>query len=668
MALRRKRNDKPPKEAELSQPLQDRIFRGRQHLNVLAPYRDLSYEFYRGNHYAYVDEQNLLQTQATLTSVRGQGKPRWRARQKVNLIMDAVLRLAALSTQRVPGYGVVPSTSDPDDISAAHLAEKVAMFGHDRWRIRRAAYDAVLHAVIGGEAFAWPYFDTSIGPFITGEGIGEGDVRIGLFSANECYWEPGLRFHQSPWHVVEQARTVETVEQMPNFLGGTLTADADSRQLSHSARGRDASDKRGLILVSEYLERPTPNNPQGRWIVMANNRRVVPDRPYPGDGQEPILRKLSYAPDPDNDRDPSLVAQALDAQRTRNDTRNKQVEWKNLALMPQWAAAPGAMRKQTRTDEPGKVYEIPQPDQNLQVLDPPAVPRELFEMEDRATADIGRLFASQDIPSQVESGKAVEALLESDKSRNAAFIVELAEWYSQIMHDSLVLVQNHYTEPRLIQVKGDFGWESIDAFRGSQLRNQVDVKVYPDSIQPQTKTEIEQRVMNYAQLGWVGSEDAMTAIETGTTERVLRSLAQDEARVGRIIQRIKEGPDSLFNMPMLPTGRMIPSPDGQVSGQPEMVPGWMPRYSDNLQVFRVTFEDWMKTEEFERLDPQMQVAAAQIYAGVLELEAQKMQEKANAQAQMAEGMGMENAARPQGAKPLPSMASAGGDQNKQETS
>ena len=654
----------PKKKGAISKEINDRIERGRERLRSVATDRDVAHEFYRGNHYAYADENNVLQVQATVTSVRGTGKPRWRARQKRNLIFDAVLYETSAATQRVPNYQVVPSTEDPEDRSAAQLAEKVAVYGHGKWGIRKAAADAVHHAVVAGEAFAWPYFDNTIGPFIDdGEGgrVGQGDVRIRIFGANECYWEPGVRFEDSPWHCVEQARPAAAVEAMDGFMlsPGTLSADADTRQIKRENKGK-------LVLVTDYLERPSTKNPEGTWITMANNKRIVPDRPYPCEGSEPVLRKLSYAPDPDSDRDLGLVPQLVDAMRSKNDAENKLIEWKNLCLLPRIVVTPGLMKKQRWTDEPGKVYEIPQPEQNFKVVDTPVVPRELFEIADRAAADIGRIAAQNDIPTQVESGKGVQALLEMDASRRAAFVTELAEWYSNVMHDCLYLVQRHYTEDRILHIKGDFGWESISDFQGSSLKDQIDVRVFPDSIEPRTRQAVEQRVMNFVQMGWLGPEQAMTAIESGTTDALMSRLMRDEARAHRIVQRLKAGPEALGAMPEIPTGRMVPITDefgmpitdetGNGQTQMEMAPAWMPRHSDNLAVFRVVFEDWMKTEEFEALTPEIQEAAANVYAGILELEAQKEQEAQMAQMAQAEQMGMDNAARPQdGNKPNPSM-------------
>lgn len=642
---------------KMPKDVEQHIEQGRREHERRAIYHDEEWEFYRGNHYAYVDDRNRLRWLPTVTSPDGTGKPPWKARTRRNMIFDGILRITSLTTERRPDYGVIPTSPDPDRVSAARLSEKVLTWGYDRWEIGRIRQLAVLHALVASEAFAWPYFDNTIGPLLETEGglVAEGDIRIRLYGASECYWEPGLPFEDSPWHVVEQAREIKQVESMGGYLGGKLSPDASARNLSHS--GREEATKPNLVLVQDYLERPSGAFPQGRWFTIANRRVIADHGAYPSeDGRNaPVLRRLIYAPDPDSDRAISLVRQVIDPQRTHNDAVNKQIEWKNHSLQPRVAATPGVLGKQRWTDEPGKVFEVVQPNENLKVIDVPNVPEALFRMAQDAREDIGRLLATTELPQGVESGQAIEARMENDRPRTSLFTENLARFDSQIGHDCLALVQKHYTEDRLIQVKGDFSWESIPDFRGVKLRDQIDVRVSPDSIEPKTRSALERRVMQYAELGWVGPEDAMTAIETGTSERVLRSLAQDEARIGRIIQRIKEGPDVLFAMPNLPTGRMLPPTPENPQGEPEFVPGWMPRPTDNLAVWRVTLSDWMKTEEFEELPPEMQNAAAQIYAGVLELEAQEQQRMMEAQAAQAEDLGMRNASKPQEGKRSPSL-------------
>lgn len=630
---------------------QERIARGRERLMQVAPYRNEALEMWRGNQYHYVDQKGTLQQQfGGGSGIRAAGKPSWRVREAHNLLVDVVAHEVSAASSVMPPYEVVPTTGDPEDASAAKVSERVARFGYEKWGLRDAIVKAVTHAVVADEAFAWVYWDSSIGPYIKDAGVGIGDVRVEIYSGNQVFWEPGQRFERSDWHAIDIAMTPEAAKRLDGYVGGELLPDADA--LSQTMRGQ-GSPQRKMVLVTYYLERPTPENPKGRWLTIANERQICPEKPYPGDGEKPCLHKLTYFVDPDSDRDMGLVRHLLTGQRTFNDAANKIAEWKNLHLMGgRLFVTPGLLQKQQITDEPGAVYQIPQPNENVKVWEAPPVPQELFQIKADAQNEIARIAAQNDIPSQVESGKAIVPLLERDLGRRKGFFINLAEFQSGIMSDCLYYVQQKYDENRTLHIKGDFGWESLKDFQGAHLRDQRDVRVNPAALEPLTRQNIEQRVMAFADRMWISPEEAMHAISSGTAEQLLSRVERSEARVWRVLRRVKEGPQSLFNMP----NRIAPDPNTGLSTQ---VPGWMPLPWDNLRVWRATFEDWFQTEEAELLPVEMQEAANLVYSQVLMLEAQEQMKQAMAQQMMASDQGMSNAARPQGASPSPDMPQLG---------
>lgn len=654
------KDDRSAKSAvvEIPPDVKESVARGQERLAQIAPARNEALEMWRGNQYWYVDEKGVLQQQyGGPSGVKAAGKPSWRVREAHNLLIDVVAHEVSAATQRVPSFDVVPSTGDPEDASAASVAAQVALYGYDKWKLRDATVKAVTHAVVADEAFAWVYWDPTIGPYIEGENIGVGDVRVEIYSGNQVYWEPGQRFERSDWHAIDMCMTPAAVRRMEGFDGGELTCDADSLSKTGKGQGR-----RHQVLVSYFLERPSPTRPAGRWLTLANDRQICPERPYPGDGAEPCLRKLAYIIDPDSDRDMGLVRHLVTGQRTHNDAKNKQAEWKNLHLMGgRIFVTPGLLQKQRITDEPGAVYEIPQPNENIKIWEAPGVPPELFQMADDAKAEVASIAAQNDVPSGVEAGKAIQALIERDQARRQSFIANLAEWISGVVSDGLALVQERYTERRTLHIKGDFGWDSLQDFLGSNLRGQGDVRVFPSSIEPLTRQAVEQRVMVFADRQWISPETAMHAINAGTAENLIRRVELAEARVQRIIRRIKEGPEALMSMPP-----RIPPPNTNAPPQwllPNgMVPGWMPQPWDNLRVWRDTFESFFQTETAEMLPMEIQEVANLVYRAVLELEAQEQMQQAMAQQQMAQGLGMGNAAKPQGPSPMPdqSALTAGG--------
>jgi hypothetical protein len=80
----------------------------------------------------------------------------------------------------------------------------------------------------------------------------------------------------------------------------------------------------------------------------------------------------------------------------------------------------------------------------------------------------------------------------------------------------------------------------------------------------------------------------------------------------------------------------------------------MPRPFDKVGVQKEFFENWMKTMDWDRLDPSMQHAALIYYQALLDIEQRQAFQAAQQQQMMAQQLGEANAAKPQGAPMLPS--------------
>ena len=109
----------------------DEARKGAQEVNAC-------WEFFRGNEYAYVSQENMLTTLSTQVGLNS-GKPSHRVRLQSGELVNVVERETSIAVQRVPSYEVTPSTRDPEDVNAARLAEKAALYGYGKWGIRDAA-------------------------------------------------------------------------------------------------------------------------------------------------------------------------------------------------------------------------------------------------------------------------------------------------------------------------------------------------------------------------------------------------------------------------------------------------------------------------------------------------------------------------------------------------
>jgi hypothetical protein len=640
--------------ADVAQKMQ----RGRQAMRKNSVQRRLNYKFWRGDPYWYVNAKNLLVNQSTVSWLLGGDKPSHRIRNKYPFIAMIVAAKVSASTQRIPGYEIIPSTVEPEDAQAAALAEKVALWGYDEWGVRRTTTQAFTHAFVGGEGFVYPYFDNTIGPYIqvqnpdTGEieTVGQGEVATKILSANEVYWEPGVDFEKSRWYCIEQARPLEEVRAMPGFYGGELSADAtDSDAPSDAAKGN-------LVLVSEYFERPSAKRPKGQWIVMANKRQIVPVEDYPcqdhqGEvADEPVLIRISYTVEVD-DRDRSLVEQLIDLERTIHDCWNKLLEWKNRCLNPQMTAPRGSNMAR-RDDTPAATWHYtPVGGLKPEWERPPQIPRELFELLDKAIEHMRAIAADVDVqPDPNLAARTAIQAVEQNQQRWQSFLGDAAQFHSRLMRRYLNLVQRHYSEPRLIKIQGLFGPDLTPGFLGADLLGQADVRVNPDSLQAKSRKAVIDETLLFADRQWITPQAAMASIQGGVAEKLGQEYAFHVARAWYIIQTIKRGEQELFKIRPRPPfpGEVGPGVD---PNQP--IPGWMPRPFDNVDIHRQVFEMWMLTTDWDRLPDPMRHCALLYYQAVLDIQQKRQLDAQVQQQQMAEALGQANAAKPQQASPMP---------------
>jgi hypothetical protein len=259
---------------------------------------------------------------------------------------------------------------------------------------------------VADEAFAWPYWDEYTGPVIGEDEEGpirEGELCIRTYTSNQVGWEPGVRFEDSQWWFIQQARPVDDVLATPGCLVSELNPDAKDKTVVGT--GTPTSNTK-LVIETTYLERPSEKHKNGRRITSANGKRIMPVENYPLQDSkgnvvnEPVLLKLSVIVDPDSDHDHGLVKYVLDCIRTYQEAVNKQLQY-SKHMLPQLIVPPGT--QVPFTDVPMAVFEHPRPN-DIKLREVARTPPELEDIADRALADIARAFSQNEIPSQVEAG------------------------------------------------------------------------------------------------------------------------------------------------------------------------------------------------------------------------------------------------------------------------
>lgn len=645
-----------------------RMARGRMEKNKDSAKRKLCTRFERGETYWSISGKGNLVEQSTVYTGNEGSKPRHRIRNTYNFIRPIVDAKVSVATQKIPSYQILPTATDPDRVDAARLGEKVAIYGYDKWRLHKKSSRAIKLAIVQGQAFAIPYFDPNVGPFVPVVGedgqmkvVGQGEIKILILTRSEVMWEPGVEFEESRWWATEHAENIDDVKDYPYYNGTPLKPDAKT-----NSEGETVGN---LVMVTEYYERPSKSNPLGRHLCIANNKQIADPEEYPVKDSkgtvidELFMHRLVWSEDTEDQDDLGLVYQLIDFQRSAQDCPNKLLEWKNRCLNPRIKAPVGSLLVPP-DDEPGGVDWYNQVGGGTPEWEkPPAIPQELFQLWDAMITRMQAVAGDQNIVVGSNVAAAtVQAAIQQAQMRWATFLDNVAEWHSHIMRHCLMLVAVHYSEPRLLALRGRFGPESIQAFRGDQLMDEVNVRVFPGSIEFQSRTDVMNRVMAFADRGWITPEAAMAAINGGTADQLINSYELDVARVNEIIQKIIDG--SVWQLPQRPnvvpvtdpaTGQAVLGPDGQPQMQDEPIPGWMPDEFDNETVWLSVLSDWMKTTQFQMLPPDRAEVARLMYKGIKQLEQQKAQRAMEIQTEQAQQLGLGNAALPAKQSPKPNM-------------
>lgn len=572
-----------------------------------------------------------------LETREGGAKPRYRARTTRNLYTKHIMAEVSAGVQRVPGYDVVPTTTDPDDVSAARLSVKILHDLYDRLKLRKYLTICRIYSVTCGEGFLRPYWNPRAGKPLP-DGLFEGEICMEVYGPDEVFWQAGSRFDRSPYVCVETAKTLAEVKALPGFNGAELQADVKSNTSLVSGQLSRNNNRPDSVLVTEYLELPTEKYPLGRRAFFANDKQITATENYPmpirgESGYEHCIHAMPYIPTPHRDRDLGLGTKLADAQRVINDVINKAIQWKNLAIKPQIMAPVNSIIDRL-TDEEGAIIRYrPIGGYKPEWRTPPPIPESLFRMKDDAVRDMQDIASQHSLPPGVESGKGLDAVYQQDQSVTAFIIEAIADFHAQLGRHLLHYAQRYYTHERLLQLSGKYAPDAafIGRYKGADIREQTNVRVSSASVEPRTRQAMEAKVFAMVDRQMIAPEVGTRAIEGGYAESLIADYELDIAKQHREID------------------------DMVLMGVEELPGGDVPIAAafDNHEVHLDELHRWMKTKDFEDQPEPVKLAATLHEQQHKAMQAGDEAQIVAAQTAVAEERGRANAARPSG-KPMPS--------------
>ena len=446
----------------------------------------LNMNFVMGNQFAEISPKGDI--------VDGGKQFYWQQREVYNHIAPILeTRLAKLS--RVKAMGTVrPATSDDDDVACASLATKLIDAVCKENDFSSQLSMANTWSEITGSAFFKITWDADKGKLLDSEGlVKEGDVNITLCPPFEIFPEDiaitDLEKQTSIMHA--KVLTVDEVKRLWNkdVKGGEVNVFSfDSVQVAggfgySAALPKIVSEKReNSVTVIEKYEKPTPDYPNGRLIIVAGDTLLhLGELPYlngeDGSREYPFARQTCID-NLSNFFGSCVVERIIPVQRAYNTVKNRKHEYMNRIAVGVLAVEDGSVDTDALEEEglpPGKIVVYRQGGTPPIMLNPTQVPSEFSREEEKLLNEfvmisgVSEVTTYSQVPSNVASGTAISLLLEQDDTRISLTADSLRESVKRISKQILRLYRQYAKIPRVKRITGENGEVELASFSAKNI-------------------------------------------------------------------------------------------------------------------------------------------------------------------------------------------------------
>lgn len=480
-----------------------------------------------------------------------------------------------------------------------------------------------------------------------------GDIRIEVLSAENVLLDPAARrFDECNWAVCKHSLDPDEIRARWGVVVQPNASQAPDSPPPYT------DDKRPETLRDVYVMyvRPCPALPKGRYVAWIEGpNTILQDMDWPYPFTELPLVKFPGQHRSNSPYDDPIVTEIRPLQKALNKALSQIVEHQNMVLRPQVLAVEGTLT-QKLTTEPGLVVEY-RPAGNFpppQWREMPDVPASLFNAVQMLSADISMKFnkipsARDQLPARIDSGDAVESIQETIADQLSPVIIGIEDALARAGHLMACYAQQYYEEPRLLKIRGQGGSIQVKRFLGSDLAGGFTFRPRYGTGLPRTREGKRQAIMELFQAQLIDPTTAMKHLDLADLKGVQARMARDEDQALREHEKIMRGEPinvpalqeaqqqwQAFEQQAMQIAQMLqqmqpgqPFPDFDGDGQPDdpqqiiqqiqqqgqqlqqqlQDAPWQPLDYENWDSHLEDHSDWMKTPEFERLDPQIQAIA-----------------------------------------------------------
>lgn len=465
--------------------------------------------------------------------------PYYRSRPVINQIRPRLRTEMSKLTAQKPSAFIVPASSDDRDMYAAHAGEQIWDSVYRWHKIHSILRRAVFWSSTTGNGFIKSYWDETK------------EDKVSKQMGDLCYhsvtpfhlFVPDLKEEEieaQPWVIHAQLRNAE---QLANLYRRPINFERSSGDLIEESfvnvMGIQQWEKNKNVLVFECWVRPNvcKELPNGGMYVIAGNQVVYSQEGWPYDhGQFPFAH-IGHIQSGKFYRD-SIINDLIPLQREYNRTRGQIIEAKNRMAKPQLAAELGSVDPTKITSEPGQIILYRpgfQPPTPIPLQDLPGyVKDEIANIKQDMDEISGQHEVSRgQTPSGVTAATAISYLQEQDDSKLSYTFDAIEETVEKVAYQTLNLVKQFWDTERQVKVTGTDGSFDVMAFRGSELRDNTDIRVEAGSALPTSKAAKQAFIMDLMKMGFIEPQKGLEVMEIGGISKIYESIQADVRQAQR---------------------------------------------------------------------------------------------------------------------------------------
>jgi hypothetical protein len=509
----------------------------------------------------YFGKQNIVplnsNTPGSVTSTRFYipPAPYWRSRPVINRIRPTIRTELSQLTGNRPNASIVPASAEDRDMYAAMAGEQIWDNFYTDKKLKSTFRKAMWWTLICGTGFVKTYWDYTAGP-----------VEQMMNEAGEIANVPAgdvLYKHETPFHVFCPDLLEEDIEgqpflihaqiKSPDFIKMKFNQALDGKPINSYTSdsqtiledsflnlvGAQALDRQHSVMVLEVWIKPgaIPMFPEGAFLTMVGDQIVQGFQGWPYRHGKFPFAKFDHIPS-GKFYSTSVIEDLIPLQKEFNRTRGQIIEAKNRTAKPQLVAPRGSVDASKITTEPGQVIEYTpgfDPPQPLPLSPLPSyVPQEL----DRILGDWNDISGQHEVthgqmPPGVTAATAISFLQERDESKLSPTFDSLEEGIEKIAQLSLSYVNQFWTTERMVRVTGPEGSFDSLALKGSDLDNNLDIRVEAGSALPVSKAAKQALIMDMMKMGFIDPRKGLEVMDMGGINKIYEQIQVDQRQAQR---------------------------------------------------------------------------------------------------------------------------------------